>query len=878
MAKFKLGDRNSQHYRRACNNLYWQVLIWQSLPNSPLYSGLDLKAYKEALNGAYKLTLKYLKFLFIGPPRSGKSTMRRRLMKEIINLHTDGQSSDSTGASEGTEITIMTKKIVSEHAAIAIAKSHTEVAEGTQGTHTEFESQWKAVKTLEGNTNNAGEFEGSNDRDIHSLTHLFFKLISTCDKNSPDTLAKNEKTMTVSEWESEEATMSSVVEQESEDNNVSSDISLDSNSLMLSSDEKSKNKAEAKPSKSETLQKTDQEVEEAFNQLATILKSDSPEKLERLLKDLELIMINMMDIGGQPALLEMLPPLTIGPALYLLFFRLDQELNKSYKVKFRAPDSEEEIHIGGHYCIKDVVHQSLSSIACFGCYSQEEKMSSKILLCGTYKDKAKDKKVDISSMEKELRNELKETKFSTEGLLLDASHTDLFLSVDNMYGTEEEISKIRRSIENIIKDHFAAIKVPAVWLMSRVVLHLMKKPIVTLSQCMLIFERLSKQVEESSVEESSVKAALRFFHRNVGSLMYYDKIPSMQDIVICDPQVVMDSVSKLIFDRFTGVNLSCDLDGFKKGQFSFDQIADTTKEKRSMYLNIDQLIDLLKHLNILAEIEEIKQESEHADIQGSVQAHKLTSIQADEQRRKQSDDQERNQANRKFIMPAVLPIASDEELNIQTKRKYHKRSIMIHFSCGFIPFGVFSACMAYLIEPSNVKSSKWELSKLHEDIVWRNKVTFAINTKFFATLISRPQYFDIQISGYESTTKKYRKEFLDICPIVLRDVTTALRAVISKMKYNPYMMNEKSFFSGPLFHLAFPCCLDDSHSGHLMKVEISDGELTCTCLQQTGMEVPGPFSPEHLVWFDMVRVQCLQCVTCLTFLLIIFLICEIGRG
>ena len=156
------------------------------------HAGLDHKAYKEALDGAYELTLKYLKFLFIGPPRSGKSTFRRRLMKEITNLEIDGQSSDSTGVAEGGEVTIMTqKKIVSEHAAIAIAKSpeHGEA----QVTH---ESQWKSMKTLEGGGNNAG-VQSDNNKDIHSLTHLFFKLISTCNKNSPDTQATNE--MTVSE-------------------------------------------------------------------------------------------------------------------------------------------------------------------------------------------------------------------------------------------------------------------------------------------------------------------------------------------------------------------------------------------------------------------------------------------------------------------------------------------------------------------------------------------------------------------------------------------------------------------------------------------------------------------------------------------------------
>ena len=37
-------------------------------------------AYQQALQDGLVLTITYLKFLFLGPPRSGKSSMRRRLL------------------------------------------------------------------------------------------------------------------------------------------------------------------------------------------------------------------------------------------------------------------------------------------------------------------------------------------------------------------------------------------------------------------------------------------------------------------------------------------------------------------------------------------------------------------------------------------------------------------------------------------------------------------------------------------------------------------------------------------------------------------------------------------------------------------------------
>ena len=44
------------------------------------------EVYQQALNKGAAVPLKYLKMLFFGPPRTGKTSMRRRLVGEIKNL------------------------------------------------------------------------------------------------------------------------------------------------------------------------------------------------------------------------------------------------------------------------------------------------------------------------------------------------------------------------------------------------------------------------------------------------------------------------------------------------------------------------------------------------------------------------------------------------------------------------------------------------------------------------------------------------------------------------------------------------------------------------------------------------------------------------
>ena len=71
--------------------------------------------YKLALKGGLSLILRYLKFLFVGSPCSGK-TLTQRLIKEIVNLSQLGGPSVSTGVAETNDIII--KKVTSEPAAI----------------------------------------------------------------------------------------------------------------------------------------------------------------------------------------------------------------------------------------------------------------------------------------------------------------------------------------------------------------------------------------------------------------------------------------------------------------------------------------------------------------------------------------------------------------------------------------------------------------------------------------------------------------------------------------------------------------------------------------------------------------------------------------
>ena len=433
--------------------------------------------------------------------------------------------------------------------------------------------------------------------------------------------------------------------------------------------------------------------------------------------------------------------------------------------------------------------------------------SSGALLFGTYKDRVDNSQ--ISQIESVMDENFKGTKLHREGLLLKSSRGKMVITVDNMFGTDEpEMSDIRKDIEDIIKSYFPATPIPVSWLMFRIVLQLLNKPVVSLTQCEEIAKRLSMT--------SPVQEAVWFFHHDIGSLMHYSNIPSMADTVICNPQVIFDSISQLIIDKFKHGNRALkpeEIDEFQqKGLFTLSHIQKTTDHSRGSLLKLNQLVDLLKYLNILAEVKQ--------------------------------DEGGNSELEPKFIMPAVLKHASEEELSSQTSPTFqHAPPLFIHFEIGFVPFGVFSASISHFIGHQSSTSLQW---KLCDDQVRRNKLRFVVDGADFVILISRPQYLEVHIERHPDAISKHSLSF--ICSAVRLRVVETIEIVISEMRYQPF--KTPLFPVKQPFNLAFTC-LVHSHTDHLMTIEKSENGYYGKCLKN---HLVLNLKDEHRLWFEEVWI------------------------
>ena len=478
------------------------------------------------------------------------------------------------------------------------------------------------------------------------------------------------------------------------------------------------------------------------------------------------ILMNMVDTGGQPAFLDMLPALTMGPALYLIFFRLNQDLKKTYQIQYVSKSNNNFQFGHSSYTVEEVIFQALSSIACFS-YTAPKKAnmpnpSHAAMLIGTHKDLLGSDPItveaEIQARDVELREEI---SFKVGQKLHYASENQLMFAVDNMNGDEKELAQVRKQLENIMKTDFDDFPIPASWLMFSIFLRKMKKRTMSLSQCREIGERL---------EVRDTNEALWFLHHYVGTLMHFPGVEEIKDIVICDPQVVFDSVTDLILSSFIFNHVGkLASENFKtSGQFSLEDIQKAAKKLKSDILPPLKLLKLLEHLNIIAPIK-----SEGSSPQSDTYQEEVV-----------------------YFMPAVLKHATEEELHMEQSLT-DPVPLMIHFKCGFVPVGVFCAMIASLVARKDTLG--WSLLEPRNGHnLLKNKATFHVNDAYNITLISKPKRYEIHIARISTTDRALE----EICQHVVETICNILDQVISKMEY-------KQLFSchsdQTLYELGFKC-------------------------------------------------------------------------
>ena len=243
--------------------------------------------------------------------------------------------------------------------------------------------------------------------------------------------------------------------------------------------------------------------------------------------------IYITDTGGQPEFLRLLPLILSKPAFYFVFFSLAQQLDQTYAVKF-TKEGETQTLYQSTQTVKDILSQLLFSLHIPTSRDDEySEVKSRALLFGTNADQPY-KDVD------EISDELKEILPSNSNYVtsVESKFKTVFIPVNNMSGTEDEIITIRQYLEELVND-LEPVNIPVRWLIFHLLLRKRFKEakVCSLKAC----EQLAK---ECFIAEDDIQKILVYIHENMGTILYYRDID--RNVIVCVPDVLLKIISELV--------------------------------------------------------------------------------------------------------------------------------------------------------------------------------------------------------------------------------------------------------------------------------------------------------------------------------------------
>ena len=800
------------------------------------YIGLkEEKLYKEAIQDDHSVSLSYVKILALGPGQVGKSTFLYRLMGlmegNIQTAEPKTQPQSSTGVTEQREACI---RYASLSGALTSAKKWQVFEESS-----ELKTQLGGLMSLISEQIQQPLINPKSSE--VTVSHIFEDVIPTSEA----------KSMTETITESVKQSLPDLLP-------IIDDFKLPEVTTVEQFVESQSEFEEEQDSQPDFSQQTSvasmlsqSEIDTVIGEFECILDECKINKTQIKLD----MLLNIADIGGQPAFLEMLPSLTIGPALYLVFMNLLKGLETRYPVVFKCKDNREQVLCQNYtYTSEEVIFTALSSIASFGNSDEEVEMyvlkedfqqqtTSLALLVGTFADKVSDE--EVVALHAQIKQQVKETDYYTKKNLL---YDTKFLEVDNLSAKDDEIMMQRSLIEGLLRDKFRKYQIPARWLMLSICLKLVAKKLNTFE---LSFSDCVEIGHHFEMTEEAVRAALKFLHKYIGLVMYFPNHPHLKDVVICDPQVVFSSVSELIFDIYDPSKKyvpEAKYDHFvETGCFSPQDItpkgSKQMSSKQENLLSIETIVELLVHLNIAAEVPLSSDEA-------SLQSDDSVSIIESPNPRKE------------YFLPAVLQTADTSLLRlgcIEENDELAPEPLCIRFITGYVPLGFVCALSANLMA-NNQLLQLIPFKQGSQSITYKNMMKFRYSGVVDIIMVSGPKYCEFQIRRWSKTAEI---EFWDsnCCPHIKDIICEATKRVVQSMQHG-----DSVYKLSNCFELAFKCpAKEHMHAefGHepLAKFtyeatssELSEKEPSMIQCVSSKCVTSSPLTPAMKMWFGKVSL------------------------
>ena len=489
------------------------------------------------------------------------------------------------------------------------------------------------------------------------------------------------------------------------------------------------------------------------------------------------------DVGGQPEFQEVLPAIIAGPSIFFIIFKLPDRLDQKYRVQYVESISKKSIAYESSFTVLESILQSLASIASMCSYVHISRNNSrlvpikpKVVLVGTHKDQADAE--HIRSVQNALKEQLLTTDHVKEGIIVFASDNEPALTINNLSEDETDAANIRHIVEEVARDPAFTISVPAPWLALLLSLRHIESSVISYDDCL----SMAKDCGIDGDEE--LKEALWFLHTKLGVIRYFGEIPEIQNIVICDPQVIFDKITALISRTFTFEEIRdvyTSKEFREKGIFPA-RIIHEISNRSNEALSRNQLVILLNHLRVIAPIykDEVQQDQ---PLESKTPSHYIVPcVLAHAPAQIEIESTPRGRKTRK-IKQKITNVLKERPRRSATESAPVIPSVCILFKCGYCPKGMFGALIAELMSPAGTHL-RW---RLLDHAIYRDQVSFHVGPEYHTVRITFfISFLEVCISAdtdhARSTQQSNAKA---VCNKIRRELEQSLVSVSRTLKYGP---------------------------------------------------------------------------------------------
>lgn len=249
------------------------------------------------------------------------------------------------------------------------------------------------------------------------------------------------------------------------------------------------------------------------------------------------VLINIWDCGGQFVFREILPAFLAQKVAYLLIYDASKDLEEVYKEPGTYPGCYAEGNTFQHLqkWMAAIHAHSTLLLPCASLYPR-------MLVIGTHGDALKTEEGSYEEAKQKIVSEIK-------SYFKGKRFADLVLAhfiVDNTTGGEgydqedPSFEMIRCQVEDYAKQSLT-ISTPISWVLFRRVF----QATITEAGIPVVSMSLAKEIAtECKIDEDTLSQVLVFYHQ-VGLLLHYASVPILNDVVIADPQWLVNSLSML---------------------------------------------------------------------------------------------------------------------------------------------------------------------------------------------------------------------------------------------------------------------------------------------------------------------------------------------